>query len=102
MVHATIDLGGMQLSFYSTIVVASIRVLGLIAWSCRTRFILIASLGIGFIDIVQPSWFSQILDYSGSNVHLQGFEQGLILIVETPFICGSCHWRLFEPVAAEG
>lgn len=38
------------------------------------------------MDIVQPDWFSQILDYSGSNVHLAGFEQGINLIVETPFI----------------
>ena len=35
---------------------------------------------------MQPKWFSQILDYQGSNVHLQGFEQGINLIVETPFI----------------
>jgi len=79
-------LGGMQVFLYSTIAVAGIRVLGLIAWTRRNRFILTASLGIGFIDIVQPTWFNQILDYSGSNVNLQGFEQGLNLIVETPFI----------------
>jgi xanthine/uracil permease len=79
-------LGGMQVFLYSTIAVAGIRVLGLIAWTRRNRFILTAALGIGFVDIVQPKWFSQILDYSGSNVHLQGFEQGINLIVETPFI----------------
>ena len=76
----------MQVFLYSTIAVAGIRVLGLIAWTRRNRFILTASLGIGFIDIVQPTWFSKILDYSGSNVHLAGFEQGINLIVETPFI----------------
>lgn len=79
-------LGGMQVFLYSTIAVAGIRVLGLIAWTRRNRFILTSALGIGFIDIVQPTWFSQILDYSGGNVHLQGFEQGINLIVETPFI----------------
>jgi xanthine/uracil permease len=79
-------LGGMQVFLYSTIAVAGIRVLGLISFTRRNRFILTAALGVGFIDIVQPSWFDQILDYSGSNVHLQGFEQGLNLIVETPFI----------------
>jgi xanthine/uracil permease len=76
----------MQVFLYSTIAVAGIRVLGLIAWTRRNRFILTASLGIGFIDIVQPAWFTQILNYSGNNMHLQGFEQGLNLIVETPFI----------------
>ncbi|KAL2068493.1 hypothetical protein VTL71DRAFT_14830 [Oculimacula yallundae] len=79
-------LGGMQVFLYSTIAVAGIRVLGLIAWTRRNRFILTASLGIGFVDIVQPTWFNKILDYSGSNVHLQGFEQGLNLIIQTPFI----------------
>lgn len=79
-------LGGMQVFLYSTIAVAGIRVLGLISWTRRDRFILTASLGIGFIDIVQPAWFSQILAYSGPNVQLQGFEQGLNLIVETPFV----------------
>jgi xanthine/uracil permease len=86
MVKPPSVLGGMQVFLYSTIAVAGIRVLGLIAWTRRNRFILTAALGIGFIDIVQPKWFSQILNYSGSNVHLQGLEQGINLIVETPFI----------------
>jgi xanthine/uracil permease len=71
-------LGGMQVFLYSTIAVAGIRVLSLITFTRRNRFILTAALGIGFIDIVSPTWFSKILDYSGSN--------GLNLIVETPFI----------------
>ncbi|RHZ61992.1 uncharacterized protein CDV56_104586 [Aspergillus thermomutatus] len=52
----------------------------------RNRFILTVALGIGFMDIVSPKWFSSVLTYSGSNVHLQGFEEGINLIVETPFI----------------
>ncbi|KAH8891378.1 putative purine permease [Thozetella sp. PMI_491] len=79
-------LGGMQVFLYSTIAVAGIRVLGLVPFTRRNRFILTASLGIGFMDIVQPDWFGQILNYSGDNVSLSGFEQGLNLIVETPFI----------------
>jgi xanthine/uracil permease len=76
----------MQVFLYSTIAVAGIRVLGLILWTRRNRFLLTVALGFRFIDIVQPKWFNQILNYSGSNVHLQGFEQGINLIVETPFI----------------
>lgn len=79
-------LGGMQVFLYSTIAVAGIRVLGLVPFTRRNRFILTTSLGIGLLDVVQPDWFAQILDYSGPNVHLSGFEQGLNLIVETPFI----------------
>jgi xanthine/uracil permease len=79
-------LGGMQVFLYSSIAVAGVRVLGLISWTRRDRFILTAALGFGLIDCVQPKWFSQILTYSGSNVHLMGLEQGINLIVETPFV----------------
>lgn len=58
----------------------------MIQFTRRNRFILTVALGIGFIDIVTPTWFDKVLDYSGSNVHLQGFLQGVNLIVETPFI----------------
>jgi xanthine/uracil permease len=75
----------MQVFLYSTIAVAGIRVLGLSSWARRNRFLLTVALGFGFIDM-QPKWFNQILNYSGLNVHLQRFEQGINLIVETPFI----------------
>lgn len=79
-------LGGMQVFLYSTIVVAGVKVLSLVEFTRRNRFILTAALGIGFMDIVSPSWFAKILAYEGSNVRLQGFEQGINLMVETPFI----------------
>ncbi|KAJ5090962.1 hypothetical protein N7532_009646 [Penicillium argentinense] len=79
-------LGGMQVFLYSTIVVAGIKVLSLVDFTRRNRFILTTALGIGFIDIVSPNWFSQILAYDGPNIRLQGFEQGINLVVETPFI----------------
>lgn len=79
-------LGGMQVFLYSTITVAGVKVLSLVEFTRRNRFILTAALGIGFMDIVSPSWFAKILDYSGSNVSLEGFEEGINLIVETPFI----------------
>ncbi|KAI4661859.1 uncharacterized protein J4E78_004649 [Alternaria triticimaculans] len=79
-------LGGMQVFLYSTIAVAGIRVLALIPWTRRDRFILAVSLGIGFMDICQPDWFSQVLSYDGPNENLVGFEQGINLAVETPFV----------------
>jgi xanthine/uracil permease len=79
-------LGGMQVFLYSTIAVAGVKVLSLVEFTRRNRFILTAALGIGFMDIVSPSWFDRILNYTGPNVRLQGFEQGINLIVKTPFI----------------
>ncbi|KAL4970479.1 permease family-domain-containing protein [Aspergillus stella-maris] len=79
-------LGGMQVFLYSTIAVAGVRVLGMVTFTRRNRFILTAALGIGFMDIVTPEWFAQVLAYEGDNVRLEGFLQGVNLIVETPFI----------------
>ncbi|KAM0816001.1 hypothetical protein AB5N19_01802 [Seiridium cardinale] len=79
-------LGGMQVFLYSTIAVAGLRVLGLVRYARRNRFILTVALGIGFLDVAQPDWWDRMLTYSGTNVALSGFEQGLNLIVQTPFI----------------
>lgn len=79
-------LGGMQVFLYASIMVAGLRVLAMIEWTRRDRFILTVSLGIAFIDIVQPAWFDRVLDYSGPNTRLSGLEQGVNLIVKTPFI----------------
>lgn len=79
-------LGGMQVFLYSTIAVAGIRVLALISWTRRDRFILTVALAIGLMDITHSDWFNLVLDYSGSNNGLVGFEQGLNLIVTTPFV----------------
>ncbi|KAL4934347.1 uncharacterized protein BDV17DRAFT_248998 [Aspergillus undulatus] len=79
-------LGAMQVFLYSTIAVAGVRVLGMVTFTRRNRFILSAALEIGFMDIVSPEWFSPVLAYEGDNGSLQGFLQGANLIVETPFI----------------
>lgn len=82
-------LGGMQTFLYATIAVAGLRVLALIPWTRRNRFILSAALGIGLMDIITPDWFISILAYKGKNVHLSGFEQGVNLLVETPYVIGA-------------
>ena len=77
-------LGGMQVFLYSTIAVAGVRVLSLVKFTRRNRFILTAALGIGFVDIVSPNWFGRILDYSGPNVHLQAAVIGVVLNLTLP------------------
>lgn len=82
-------LGGMQVFLYSTIIVAGVRVLSLSPFTRRNRFIMSVALGIGFIDIVAPTWFDQVLRVDNgrdANVQLRSFEQGINLIVKTPFI----------------
>ncbi|KAK1911832.1 hypothetical protein P3342_010916 [Pyrenophora teres f. teres] len=79
-------LGGMQVFLYSSITVAGVRVLALIPWTRRDCFILTVALGVGFMDICQPDWFAQVLAYNGPNQNLVGFEQGINLAGETPFV----------------
>lgn len=79
-------LGGMQVFLYSSIAVAGLRVLGMVRYTRRNRFILTVALGIGFLDVTKPDWWDNVLTYSGPNVALSGFEQGINLIVQTPFI----------------
>jgi xanthine/uracil permease len=79
-------LGGMQVFLYSTIITAGLRVIALISWTRRDRFILTVAMAVGFMDITQPDWFNSILDYSGPNANLVGFEQGINLAVTTPFV----------------
>jgi xanthine/uracil permease len=76
----------MQVFLYSTIAISGMRILATIPWNRRNRFILSAAFGLGLLDIVTPKWFSQVLAYSGPNVHLMGFLEGVNLMVETPFI----------------
>ncbi|KAK4634064.1 Putative purine permease [Fulvia fulva] len=82
----SVVLGGMQTFLYATIAISGMRILASIPWTRRNRFILSASFGLGLLDIVTPEWFSQVLAYSGPNVQLMGFLEGVNLIVETPFI----------------
>lgn len=94
-------LGGMQVFLYSTIAVAGLRVLGLVRYTRRNRFILTVALGIGFIDVAQPDWWDSMLAYSGSNVALSGFEQGINLVVQTPFIIAAVIGVLLNLVLPE-
>ncbi|KAF9891598.1 hypothetical protein FE257_003609 [Aspergillus nanangensis] len=94
-------LGGMQVFLYSTIAVAGVRVLALIEFTRRNRFILTVALGIGFMDIVSPDWFRSVLTYTGGNVHLRGFQQGINLIVETPFIIAAVVGVILNAVLKE-
>lgn len=54
-------LDGMQVFLYATITVAALRILGLISWTRRNRFILTVSLGVALIDIVQPTGSTKCL-----------------------------------------
>lgn len=96
--------GGMQVYLYGTIGVAGIKVLSTVKMTRRNRFILGAGLGFGFAGAVTPDWFNSVLDFSGMNLSLSGFLEGIELIVETNFILGAtivCILNLVIPLDKE-
>jgi xanthine/uracil permease len=54
-------------------------------FSRRNRFILTASLSVGFGAILVPNWFSFVFTYKGNNRALEGFFDAIILVMETGF-----------------
>jgi len=51
----------------------------------RNRFILTASLSVGFGAILVPNWFSYVFTYKGNNRALLGFFDAIVLVLETGF-----------------
>jgi xanthine/uracil permease len=54
-------------------------------FSRRNRFILTASLAVGFGAILVPNWFSFVFTYKGNNHALEGFFDAIVLVMETGF-----------------
>jgi uric acid-xanthine permease len=54
-------------------------------FSRRNRFILTASLAVGFGAILVPNWFSFVFTYKGNNHALEGFFNAIVLVMETGF-----------------
>lgn len=51
----------------------------------RTRFILTASLAIGYGATLVPTWFANVFTYQGNNHALRGFYDAIVLVMETGF-----------------
>lgn len=51
----------------------------------RNRFILTASLAVGYGATLVPTWFSTVFTYQGDNHSLRGFYDALVLVMETGF-----------------
>ena len=78
-------LGGLTTFLFSSVAVSGIRIISTVPFTRRNRFILTASLSLGFGAILVPNWFSYVFTYSGSNQAKQGFFNAIILVLETGF-----------------
>ena len=78
-------LGGLTTFLFASVAVSGMRIISTVPFTRRNRFILTASLSIGFGAILQPNWFSYVFTYSGPNQSKQGFFNAIVLVMETGF-----------------
>ena len=78
-------LGGMTTFLFSAVAVSGIRIMQTVPFTRRNRFILTASLALGFGAILVPNWFSFVFTYTGNNHAKQGFFNAIVLVLETGF-----------------
>lgn len=70
---------------FCAVAVAGMAIISRTPFNRRNRFILTASLSIGFGAILVPNWFSSVFTYNGNSKALQGFLNAIVLVMETGF-----------------
>src|ERR1700744_1554224 len=70
---------------FCAVAVAGMAIISRAGFSRRNRFILTASLAVGFGAILVPNWFSFVFTYKGSIHALEGFFDAIVLVMETGF-----------------
>ncbi|CAH2351767.1 putative uric acid-xanthine permease [[Candida] railenensis] len=78
-------LGGMTSFLFTSVAVSGMKIISTTEFTRRDRFLLTASLLMGFGSTLVPDWFSYVFTYSGSNSALQGFLDAIVLVMETGF-----------------
>lgn len=78
-------LGGMTTFLFCAVAVSGMAIVNRVPFNRRTRFILTASLAIGYGATLVPTWFSHVFTYSGGNHALRGFYDAITLVMETGF-----------------
>ncbi|CZR54605.1 probable purine permease, broad specificity [Phialocephala subalpina] len=78
-------LGGMTTFLFASVAVSGIRIISTIPFTRRTRFVLTASMSLGFGATLVPTWFSYVFTYTGDNQAKAGFLDAIVLVLETGF-----------------
>lgn len=78
-------LGGLTTFLFSSVAVSGIRIISTVPFTRRNRFVLTASMSLGFGAILVPNWFSFVFTYSGDNQAKEGFFNAIVLVLETGF-----------------
>lgn len=78
-------LGGMTTFLFCAVAVSGMAIVNRVPFNRRTRFILTASLAVGYGATLVPNWFDSVFTYSGDNHSLRGFYDAISLVMETGF-----------------
>jgi uric acid-xanthine permease len=78
-------LGGMTTFLFCAVAVSGMAIVNRVPFNRRTRFILTASLALGYGATLVPTWFSYVFTYDGDNHSLRGFFDAIELVCETGF-----------------
>lgn len=78
-------LGGMTTFLFCAVAVSGMAIVNRVPFNRRTRFILTASLAVGYGATLVPTWFDNVFTYSGDNHSLRGFYDAISLVMETGF-----------------
>ena len=78
-------LGGMTTFLFCAVAVSGMAIVNRVPFNRRTRFILTASLAIGYGATLVPTWFDHVFTYDGDNHSLRGFYDAIALVMETGF-----------------
>lgn len=78
-------LGGMTTFLFCAVAVSGMAIVSRVPFNRRTRFILTASLALGYGATLVPTWFDHVFTYHGDNHSLRGFYDAIVLVMETGF-----------------
>ena len=78
-------LGGVTTFLFASVMASGARVLSLVRWTRRDRFIIAAAFSFGVGDLLVPTIFTHLFDgVSHPNKGLQGFFDSITIILSTP------------------
>lgn len=77
-------LGGMTTFLFAAVAVSGLRIISTVPFTRRNRFILTASMSVGFGATLVPNWFSYVFTYKGGGAK-GGFFDAIVLVLETGF-----------------
>jgi xanthine/uracil permease len=70
---------------FCAVAVSGMAIVNRVPFNRRTRFILTASLALGYGATLVPTWFDYVFTYEGGNTSLRGFLDAINLVMETGF-----------------